>query len=406
MLSGIAVAESVRRAGAPEVIRSQTTTSSSEGDTEPRRRLYHRDASYGSISAGSVYLHFFAPQDVHVYSVDEIFIDMTPYRSLYDVSPHELMTQVIQTVLRTHGITATGGIGPNLYLAKVAMDIVAKHIPADKDGVRIAELDEIKYRELLWSHQPMTDFWQIGPGISNHLARMGIHTMGDLAKFSIQSEDLLFREFGIDAELLIDHAWGVETCGMRQIKEYEPETKSLASGQVLPRPYTYEEGRIVVLEMVEQIALGLVAQGLVSSGVTLYVGYQRAIEGGASGFLEKPNRAPVRSSVHGTGKLTQPTAAFSVLAKAVLQLYDKLVDRSVPVRRLSIAAIRLFPSKDIPVQLGLFLENDNSEKELDLLRAEIAIHNRFGKNSLIRGLDLMDAGTTRERNNQIGGHRK
>ena len=367
-----------------------------------------RMARYLQVSSEiySVYLHFFAPQDVHVYSVDEIFIDMTPYRSLYDVSPHELMTQVIQTVLRTHGITATGGIGPNLYLAKVAMDIVAKHIPADKDGVRIAELDEIKYRELLWSHQPMTDFWQIGPGISSHLARMGIHTMGELARFSLQNEEYLFQEFGVDAELLIDHAWGVETCGIRQIKEYEPETKSLASGQVLPRPYTYEEGRIVVLEMVEQIALGLVAPGLVASGVTLYVGYQKTMEGGASGFLEKPNRPPVRSSVHGTGKLAQPTAAFSKLAKAVLQLYDKLVDRSVPVRRLSIAAIRLFPSKDIPVQLGLFLENDNSEKELDLLRAEIAIHNRFGKNSLIRGLDLMDAGTTRERNNQIGGHQK
>ena len=371
-----------------------------------------RMARYLEVSSEiyGIYLKYLAAQDIHVYSIDEAFMDLTPYLTLYGMTAHELVTTMIRDVLATQGITATGGIGTNLYLAKIAMDITAKKLPADKDGVRVAELDEMSFREKLWTHEPLTDFWQIGPGIAAHLGRMGIHTMGDLARLSLQNEEIFFREFGVDAEIFIDHAWGIETCGMEQIKAYKPATKSLANGQVLPRAYSWEEGRLAVKEMTEQVVLGLVEQGYVAEGVTLYVGYQILSKEGASSY-QGPLKVnyygrKVPPSVHGTGKLDGPTASLSRITEAVLKLYDKLVDRELGVRRMSIAAIRLSPASEVPPQLSLFSSQQDDDRERSLLRTSIALHKRFGKNSLVRGMDLLEAGTTRERNEQIGGHRK
>ena len=371
-----------------------------------------RMARYLEVSSEiyGIYLKYLSPSDIHVYSIDESFMDLTPYLNLYGMTAHELVTTMIRDVLATQGITATGGIGTNLYLAKIAMDITAKKLPADKDGVRVAELDEQSFREKLWAHEPLTDFWQIGPGIAAHLAHMGIYTMGDLARLSLQNEEVFFRKFGVDAEILIDHAWGIETCGMAEIKRYKPATKSLANGQVLPRAYTFEEGRLAVREMTEQVVLGLVEQGYVAEGVTLYVGYQILSKEGLSSY-----HGPVKvnyygrkvpPSVHGTGKLDGPTASLSRITEAVLKLYDKLVDRDLQVRRMSIAAIRLSPASEVPPQLSLFSSQQDDDRERSLLRTSIALHKRFGKNSLVRGMDLLEAGTTRERNEQIGGHRK
>ena len=308
-------------------------------------------------------------------------MDLTPYLNLYGMTAHKLVTTMIRDVLRETGITATGGVGTNLYLAKIAMDITAKKLPADKDGVRVAELDEQSFREKLWTHEPLTDFWQIGPGIAAHLGRMGIHTMGDLARLSLQNEEIFFREFGIDAEILIDHAWGIETCGMAEIKAYKPATKSLANGQVLPRAYSWEEGRLAVKEMTEQSS------------------YHGPIKVNYYGRKVPP-------SVHGTGKLDGPTASLSRITEAVLKLYDKLVDKELEVRRMSIAAIRLSPKEEVPPQMSLFSSWKNDARETALLKAAISLHKRFGKNSLVKGMDLLEAGTTRERNDQIGGHRK
>ena len=371
-----------------------------------------RMARYLEVSSQiyGIYLKYLAAQDIHVYSIDEAFMDLTPYRLFYGMTARDLVTTVIRDVLRTAGITATGGIGTNLYLAKIAMDITAKKMPADKDGVRVAELDEISFREKLWAHGPLTDFWQIGPGIAARLERMGIHTMGDLARLSLENEEVFFREFGVDAEILIDHAWGIETCGMEQIKAYKPSTKSLANGQVLPRAYSWEEGRLAVKEMTEQVVLGLVEQGYVAEGVTLYVGYQILSRESASAY-HGPLKVnyygrKVPPSVHGTGKLGAPTASLSRITQAVLQLYDRLVDKKLQVRRMSIAAIRLCRKEEVAPQLTFYADQQDDGKETALLEATIGLHRRYGKNAVVKGMNLLEAGTTRERNNQIGGHRK
>ena len=371
-----------------------------------------RMARYLEVSSEiyGIYLKYLSPSDIHVYSIDESFMDLTPYLNLYGMTAHELVTTMIRDVLATQGITATGGIGTNLYLAKIAMDITAKKLPADKDGVRVAELNEISFREKLWTHEPLTDFWQIGPGIAARLARMGVHTMGDLARLSLENEEVFFREFGVDAEILIDHAWGIESCGMEQIKAYKPPTKSLANGQVLPRAYSWEEGRLAVKEMTEQVVLGLVEQGYVAEGVTLYVGYQILSREQLSDY-----HGPVKvnyygrkvpPSVHGTGKLGAPTASLSRITQAVLQLYDRLVDKKLQVRRMSIAAIRLCRKEEVAPQLTFYADQQDDGRETALLEATIGLHRRYGKNAVVKGMDLLEAGTTRERNNQIGGHRK
>ena len=414
----LAVSPSLKALGVPgrprlfEVKQRLAEIKALTGQTVPYITAMPRMARYLEVSSEiyGIYLKYLSPADIHVYSIDESFMDLTPYLNLYGMTAHELVTTMIRDVLRETGITATGGVGTNLYLAKIAMDITAKKLPADKDGVRVAELDEQSFREKLWTHEPLTDFWQIGPGIAAHLGRMGIHTMGDLARLSLQNEEIFFREFGIDAEILIDHAWGIETCGMAEIKTYKPATKSLANGQVLPRAYSWEEGRLAVKEMTEQVVLGLVEQGYVAEGVTLYVGYQILSKEGASSY-QGPLKVnyygrKVPPSVHGTGKLDGPTASLSRITEAVLKLYDKLVDRELEVRRMSIAAIRLSPASEVPPQLSLFASQQDDERETALLKASIGLHKRFGKNSLVRGMDLFEAGTTRERNSQIGGHRK
>ena len=414
----LAVSPSLKALGVPsrprlfEVKQRLAEIKALSGKTVSYITAMPRMARYLEVSSEiyGIYLKYLSPSDIHVYSIDEAFMDLTPYLHLYGKTTHELVVSIIRDVLRETGITATGGVGTNLYLAKIAMDITAKHIPADKDGVRVAELDEMSFREKLWTHEPLTDFWQIGPGIASHLGRMGIHTMGDLARLSLQNEEVFFREFGVDAEILIDHAWGIETCGMAEIKRYKPATKSLANGQVLPRAYSWEEGRLAVKEMTEQVVLGLVEQGYVAEGVTLYVGYQILSKEGAASY-QGPLKVnyygkKVPPSVHGTGKLDGPTASLSRITEAVLKLYDKLVDKELEVRRMSIAAIRLSPKEEVPPQMSLFSSWKNDARETALLKAAISLHKRFGKNSLVKGMDLLEAGTTRERNDQIGGHRK
>ena len=395
----LAVSPSLKALGVPgrprlfEVKQRLAEIKALTGKTVPYITAMPRMARYLEVSSQiyCIYLKYLSPSDTHVYSIDESFMDLTPYLNLYGMTAHKLVTTMIRDVLATQGITA-------------------KKLPADKDGVRVAELDEMSFREKLWTHEPLTDFWQIGPGIAAHLGRMGIHTMGDLARLSLQNEEIFFREFGVDAEILIDHAWGIETCGMEQIKAYKPATKSLANGQVLPRAYTWEEGRLAIKEMTEQVVLGLVEQGYVAEGVTLYVGYQILSKEGASSY-QGPLKVnyygrKVPPSVHGTGKLDGPTASLSRITEAVLKLYDKLVDRELEVRRMSIAAIRLSPASEVPPQLSLFASQQDDERETALLKASIGLHKRFGKNSLVRGMDLFEAGTTIERNNQIGGHRR
>lgn len=414
----LAVSPSLKALGVPsrprlfEVKQRLAEIKTLTGKTVPYITAMPRMARYLEVSSQiyGIYLKYLSPSDIHVYSIDESFMDLTPYLNLYGMTAHQLVTTMIRDVLATQGITATGGIGTNLYLAKIAMDITAKKMPADKDGVRVAELDEQSFREKLWDHQPLTDFWQIGPGISNRLLKMGIHTMGDLARLSLQNEEIFFREFGVDAEILIDHAWGMESCGMEQIKAYKPATKSLANGQVLPRAYSWEEGRLAVKEMTEQVVLGLVEQGYVAEGVTLYVGYQILSRESASAY-HGPLKVnyygrKVPPSVHGTGKLGAPTASLSRITQAVLQLYDRLVDKELQVRRMSIAAIRLCRKEEVAPQLSFYADQQDDGRETALLEATIGLHRRYGKNAVVKGMDLLEAGTTRERNNQIGGHRK
>lgn len=367
-------------------------------------------AKYLDISAKiyGIYLEYLAPEDIHAYSVDEVFMDISRYRQLYPLSPRQLAGTMIRDVLSQTGITATAGIGCNLYLAKVAMDIVAKHCPPDQNGVRIAQLNEQSYRETLWEHEPLTDFWMIGPGTSQRLLKMGVHTMGDLAKLSLQNQQVLFRIFGVDAEILIDHAWGLEPCGMEQIKSYRPAAKSITSGQVLPRGYSFPEGCLIVREMAEQVALELVEKGFVAQGVTLYVGYEALGKESASCHVAvKQNHfgKTVPVSVHGTAKLPAPTAAISQITKAAVTLYRSHVDPQLQVRRLHVCAIRLLPEDQAMDQLDLFSQHHQEERERGLMKAMLAMHRKYGKNALIKGQDLLEGATTIERNGQIGGHR-
>ena len=361
-----------------------------------------------SAAVYAVYLRHIAPQDIHVYSIDEVFIDTAPYLKHLGMTAHEMAIQLIREVLRETGITATAGIGTNLYLAKVAMDIVAKKAQPDRDGVRLAELDERGYRELLWDHLPLTDFWQIGHGTEARLARLGITTMGDLARMSLHDERTLFKVFGVDAEILIDHAWGVESCRMEDIKSYRTSSTSLSSGQVLARPYAFDEARVVIAEMTEQVVLELVEKRLTAEAMVLHVGYDREnCEHGSYSGLVKLNwygrKVPV--SAHGTASFGGPTSSTARILKAVLKLYDRIVDRKLTSRRLNVAAIRVERESDIPAQLDLFADLEREEKEKELQRAVISMHRKYGKNAVLRGRDLLEGATLRERNHQIGGHR-
>lgn len=345
----------------------------------PRMQLY---IDYSAKIYG-IYLRYVSKEDIHVYSVDECFIDVTNYLSLYHLSEKEMALELMKAVMDETGITATAGVGTNLYLAKIAMDIVAKHVD-DHIGI----LDEFSYREQLWNHTPLNDFWRIGSRTEKKLAGYGIHTMGDIAMASLTSEDWLYKMFGIDAELLIDHAWGYETCRMRDIKNYHSEEHSLSNGQVLMRNYTFEEAEVIVREMTDNLILDLFEKGMVTNSVTLWIAYDHRYEHEAS---------------KGTVKLSKPTNSSHKIIEAVEELYQKITDRHTGIRRLDVCANRIAPESYI--QYSLFDDPIQTDKERHLQEAVLSVKQRYGKNAIMRGSNLLECSTYRERNNQIGGHR-
>ena len=352
-------------------------------------------------------LKYIAPEDIVVYSIDEVFIDATSYLSHYNMTAHDLAMTMIREVLYTTGITATAGIGTNLYLAKLAMDITAKHAAPDKDGVRIAELDEESFRYLLWDHKPLTDFWMTGPGAVKRLEKHGIHTMGELAYFSTVNQDILYKEFGVDAELLIDHAWGLEPCGMKEIKAYRPSTNSISEGQVLSCPYPYDKARIIVMEMADSLVLQLTDKGLVTDSLTLDVGYDR--ENCDSGKYRGPVHIDhygrtVPKGAHGSTKLDNPTNLGSILISATTELFERIADKTLTVRRITIAANRVVKDEGF-FQVDLFTDTTKLEKEKKLQNAMLGLKKKFGKNAVLKGTNYLDGATMRERNKTIGGHK-
>ena len=398
----------------------------------PPRMAHYIDVSskiYG------IYLKYIAPEDIHVYSIDEVFMDVTDYLKSYKKtavstsSPaHELAMTMIRDVLGQTGITATAGIGTNLYLCKVAMDIVAKKAPADKDGVRIAELDEMSYRKLLWDYRPITKFWRVGKGIAEKLAMYGIDTMGKVARQSVKNEELLYRLFGVNAELLIDHAWGWEPCTMDMVKAYKPENNSFSNGQVLQSAYDFRKARVVAQEMAENMALDLVSKRLVTDQIILTVGYDRE-------SLTNPDiRARYHGEVttdyygrqvpkhaHGTANLSRQTSSTKLITEAIVDLFDRIVNKDLLVRRLNLTVNHVVNEADAnrrttPTQLDLFTdyeelarqqeaEKAELDKERRIQEAQLAIKQRFGKNAILRGLNFEEGATAKERNEQIGGHK-
>ena len=369
-----------------------------------------------------IYLRYVAPEDIHVYSIDEVFIDISSYLKMYHCTPRALAERMIKAVLRETGITATVGIGSNLYLAKVAMDIVAKHMPADQDGVRIAQLDEISYRKQLWDHQPLTDFWRIGNGYQKKLSDSYLYTMGDIARCSLQNEDKLYRLFGVNAELLIDHAWGWEPCTIADIKAYRPENHSISQGQVLSCPYSHSKARLIVKEMTDQLVLDLVEKGLAADQVTLTVGYDGAsVPDDYHGILQKDRYGKkIPKQAHGSRKLEYTTDSFQEILKAVLELFDQITDEKLMVRRMYVVANHVIPAAEVPeerpVQLNLFEDATAIqqaqehrkmalEREYRLQKTLLAIKGRYGKNAILKGMNFQKGATARERNGQVGGHR-
>ena len=366
------------------------------------------------------YLKYIAPEDIHVYSIDEVFMDVTDYLSSYRLSPEELARTMILDVLNTTGITATAGIGTNLYLAKVAMDIKAKHVNADENGVRIAKLDEMSYRRELWSHRPLTDFWRVGHGYAKKLEEKRIFTMGDIARCSIggdddyYNEDLLYKLFGVNAELLIDHAWGWEPCTIKDIREYRPSSNSISSGQVLHCPYTAEKARLVVKEMADQLALDLRDKKLVSRQIGLYIGYDISNIGDGQYHGETRTdhygRLVPRHS-QGTCLLDRYTASSSAIIKASMEIFDRTVNKSLLIRRITISANNTAYEDSDEVRYDtpdLFDDTRKKEirddKEKKMQDALLDIKHRFGKNAILRGMSFEEGATARDRNNQIGGH--
>ncbi len=384
-----------------------------------------------------IYYRFVSPEDVHVYSVDEVFIDVTAYLNTYKMTAHELAIKMIKAVLKETGITATAGVGTNLYLCKIAMDIVAKHMDADADGVRIAELDEMSYRKCLWAHKPITDFWRIGRGISEKLKKYGMYTMGDIAKCSLgkstdyHNEDLLYKLFGINAELIIDHAWGYESATIKDIKEYVPEENSLSLGQVLKCPYTYENARLIVKEMTDLLVFDLVKKNVVTNQIVINLGYDTE----NVGIYKNTNRVtreivydrygrPVPKGEHGSINLPEYTSSTRLITEYAVRLFDTLMDKTLTLRRLNIVANHVISEKKAKekntdpedyVQLELFTDTASKEKEKKerqekfekekrMQLAALKIKEKYGKNAILKGMNLEENGTTIERNKQIGGH--
>ena len=403
----------------------------------PRMKLYEEI----STQIVSIYMKYISPDDLVIYSIDEVFMDVTAYLNTYGLTPHELAITMIRDVQRETGITAAAGIGTNLYLAKVAMDIVAKHVPADKDGVRIAELDETSYRELLWCHRPVTDFWRVGHGTARRLEALGCFTMGDVARLSELDEARLYDSLGINAELLIDHAWGWEPTDIAAIKAYKPQSNSLGSGQVLPEPYPFDKARLIVREMTELLVLELVRKGLVTKKIELTVNYDRSsIEYEYKGPTVKDSVFRIAGTnkkyrgvvgtdyygrvcpkhAHGTGNLENWTSSTRKITTCMMELFDRIVDPQLTVRRVNITAVNLISENEIPeekyVQMDLFtdyeaLEKQRAkeaaadEKEKKLQKATLLLQSKFGKNAILKGMNLQEGATTILRNSQIGGHR-
>ncbi len=416
----------------------------------PPRMKYYEEVSTRIFS---IYMKYIATEDIHIYSIDECFLDATQYLQTYHLSAHQLAMSLIREVLHETKITATAGIGANMYLAKVAMDIVAKHVPADKDGVRIAELDERKYRELLWCHRPLTDFWRVGPGTARRLEKLGLYTMGDVARQSERNEDVLYKEFGINAELLIDHAWGWEPTLIETVKQYRPETTSLSSGQVLAEPYDFEKGKLIVREMTELLVLDLVRKNLVTKKMELTISYDwtslkvathgetwkdcvYAIAGTGEIYDGKVTLnyygKPHPKHAHGTGNLDRWSNSTRRIMNVMMDLYDAIVDPRLLVRRINIAAVNLIDEDEIPEELpkgvirdqvsffdDLDLDTEEEKKSREQKAAEeaadqrerkiqettLAMQAKYGKNAILKGTNFMEGATTRQRNMQIGGHR-
>lgn len=389
---------------------------------EISRQIYH------------VYLKYIAPEDIHVYSIDEVLIDITGYLKLYQLSAQELAKKMILDVLNTTGITATAGIGSNLYLCKVAMDIEAKHIQADQNGVRIAQLDEQSYRQKLWTHRPITDFWRVGPGYAKKLAQHGMFTMGDVARCSIgkstdyYNEELLYQLFGVNAELLIDHAWGWEPCTMADIKAYKPASNSIGSGQVLTCPYSFDKAKLAVREMTDLLVLDLVDKGLVTDQLTLTVGYdienlsspERRKQYRGSVTVDRYGRATPKHA-HGTANLKHFSSSTKQITTAAMDLFDRIVNPNLSVRRLNVTVNHVIDKQSVPDepkfrQLDLFTdyeaeqiqyqeEQAKLERENRMQKAMLTIKKKYGKNAILKGMNLQEGATAQDRNNQIGGHK-
>ena len=390
--------------------------------TAPPRMAHYMEVS---TRIYNVYLKYIAPEDIHVYSIDEVFIDATDYLKTYGMTPRELAMKMVLDVLETTGITATAGIGTNLYLCKIAMDIYAKHCVPDKNGVRIAELDEMSYRRILWNHRPLTDFWRVGRGISKKLEEHGMYTMGDVARCSVgresdyYNEDLLYKLFGVNAELLIDHAWGWEPTEISDIKSYRPESSSLSSGQVLQEPYEFSKARLVLKEMADLLSLELVSKRIVTDQIVLTVGYDiESLKKSYSGAVETDRYGrKIPKTAHSSEKIGRYTSSTKLICETAMKLCDRIVDKELLVRRMYIVANHIITENDAEkereyIQLNLFSDTGKQEakenelkKEKDMQKAIIKIKSKYGKNSIIKGMNLKEGATALERNRQIGGHK-
>lgn len=368
-----------------------------------------------------IYLKYIAPEDMHIYSIDEVFIDATSYLGTYKMTAHELAMTMIKDVLRSTGITATAGIGTNMYLCKVAMDIVAKKMPADKDGVRIAELDEMSYHKQLWDHRPLTDFWRVGRGYAKKLEDRYIFTMGDIAELSLRNEETLYKMFGVNAELLIDHAWGYEPCTIADIKAYKPQSSSISSGQVLQEPYDFEKARLVIREMTDMLVLDLVDKGLAADQMVLTVGYDiLGTENYKGPYTDDRYGRRIPKPAHGSINLGRQTSSAKIIMEKVTELYDRIVDDDLLVRRMYIVANHVVPESSIAeetaVQLDFFTdfeaeerrkreEAKRLEREKNMQKALIGIKKKYGKNAILKGMNFEEGATAISRNGQVGGHK-
>ena len=390
--------------------------------TAPPRMAHYMEVS---TRIYNVYLKYIAPEDIHVYSIDEVFIDATDYLKTYGLTPRELAMKMVLDVLETTGITATAGIGTNLYLCKIAMDIYAKHCEPDKNGVRIAELDEMSYRRILWNHRPLTDFWRVGRGISKKLEEHGMYTMGDVARCSVgresdyYNEDLLYKLFGVNAELLIDHAWGWEPTEISDIESYHPESSSLSSGQVLQEPYEFSKAKLVLKEMADLLSLELVSKRIVTDQIVLTVGYDiESLKKSYSGAVETDRYGrKIPKTAHSSENIGRYTSSTKLICETAMKLFDRIVDKELLVRRMYIVANHIITENDAEkereyIQLNLFSDTGKQEaeenelkKEKDMQKAILKIKSKYGKNSIIKGMNLKEGATALERNRQIGGHK-